>query len=496
MDVPKRCPDGFGVALLRIFRHELQGHLRLSTLRTPVRLGATLLCTRLRYPSVMTLGTTTGATSLALLFAVLTLGCTHTDSPRQVAAAKPAAQPSPPTSAPGSAAAPKAAPPATERIPLRYPFDRVHSPMTPAIGQRLRDIAGRDATLRSDVFAKVGDSITFSDDSYRCLSKKDRNLGAHAALAPVIRRFAGKPEYGTNPYSRDSLTAQIGWSAWQVLSGEPSPLAKELKAIRPRIALVQFGTNDIEIGAIFHFADQLWNIVDYLAERGVVPVLFTIPPRKDKLKAGVWVSRYNAAIRGIAQARSVPLVDYHLALGKLPGGGLAKDGIHPTTFRGRRGRDACDFTKEGLRHGYNLRNLLALQALERVDAALRGGAAPDAPLPVNAGGGSPPLVDVARLEPGSGQRHDYPCRGAKKAPGREATYAFELLAPTHVRIMGFDRGAEAELYLLRSPAGSECVRSHARVITARLGAGTHYLVVDRLSATAAAGETIVVISKD
>ena len=175
---------------------------------------------------------------------------------------------------------------AAERIPLRYPFDRVHSPLTPAIAQRLRDIAKRDATLRSDVFAKVGDSITFSDDSYRCLAKQDRNLGTHAALGPVIRRFAGKPEYGTNPYSRDSLTAQIGWSAWQVLSGEPSPLAKELKAIRPRIALVQFGTNDIEIGAIFHFADQLWNIVDYLAERGVVPVLFTIPPRKDKLKAG------------------------------------------------------------------------------------------------------------------------------------------------------------------------------------------------------------------
>ncbi len=206
--------------------------------------------------------------------------------------------------------------------------------------------------------------------------------------------------------------------------------------------------------------------------------------------------RYNAAIRGIAQARSVPLVDYHLALRKLPGGGLARDGIHPTTFHGARGRDACDFTAKGLRHGYNLRNLLALEALERVDSALRGRTAPDAPLRANAGRGSPPLIDVARLAPGNGKRHDYACRGAKKAPGRETTYAFELLAPTHVRIMGFDRGAESDLYLLRGPTGSDCVRSHARVITARLAAGTHYLVVDRLSATAAAGETIVAISKD
>ena len=89
------------------------------------------------------------------------------------------------------------------------------------------------------------------------------------------------------------------------------------------VLMLELKRKGLHLRAIFHFADQLWNIVDYLTERGVVPVLFTIPPRKDKLKAGVWVPRYNAAIRGIAQARSVPLVDYHLALRKLPGGGLA-----------------------------------------------------------------------------------------------------------------------------------------------------------------------------
>lgn len=463
----RRCSDGFGAALLRIF----SVLMRLSSLSS-------------------------------VLMSFVLLGCTRNDPPRAEPVTPPKLSAARPSASAKSAPAPSpkstnAAQSQTDSVPPRYAFDRVHSALTPSIVQGLRKIAARDAALRPDVFAKVGDSITFSDDSYRCLAKPNRNLAEHSALAPVIARFAGKPAYGTNPYSRDSLTAQIGWSAWQVLSGDPPPLAKELKAIQPRIALVQFGTNDIEIGAIYHFADQLWNIVDYLVERGVVPVLFTIPPRKDKASAAVWAPRYNTVIRGVAQARRVPLVDYHLALRALPGGGMARDGIHPTTFHGARGRDACDFSKDGLRHGYNLRNLLAVQALERVDAALRTGTAPDTAGRAAAPDTSTlPLVDVARLAGGGGDQDGYSCAGAESAPGKEAIYAFELAEPSHVHIMAFDRGAQVQLYLLRDPKPSSCQRTHARVIKTRLAAGRHYLVLDRQQEKAPASESIVVITKE
>jgi hypothetical protein len=201
-------------------------------------------------------------------------------------------------------------------------------------------------------------------------------------------------------------------------------------------------------------------------------------------------------VRGIAQARSIPLVDYHLALRALPGDGLGRDGIHPTTFHGRRGRDACDFSKDGLRHGYNLRNLLAAQVLGRVAAALRAGAAPDAPDQAALASAALPLVDVARLDAGSGEKDGYGCAPAVPAPGKEAVYSFELAEPAHVHIMAFDRGAQAQLYLLRAPEPASCERSHARVIATRLAAGSHYLVVDRQDSAAPASESIVVIAKE
>src|SRR5690606_35465773 len=143
------------------------------------------------------------------------------------------------------------------------------------------------------------------------------------SLRPVVAHFR-------DSFARTSQAARIGWSAWQTLSGTPSPLARELAATEARFALVQFGTNDIEIGKLHHFADKLFDVVDFAIARGTIPIVFTIPPRRDRKDAAIWVPRYNAVIRGIAQARQVPLVDYHREMLRLPGVGLGKDGIHPS----------------------------------------------------------------------------------------------------------------------------------------------------------------------
>ena len=47
------------------------------------------------------------------------------------------------------------------------------------------------------------------------------------------------------PFDRVSAAAQSGRTAAWVLAGDPSPVASELDAIQPSIALVMFGTNDI-----------------------------------------------------------------------------------------------------------------------------------------------------------------------------------------------------------------------------------------------------------
>jgi hypothetical protein len=381
----------------------------------------------------------------------------------------------PPSQAPPQSAIAVDPPPAS-RSPTRYPFDRSHSPIDAVVSGRVRAIASKNPALRENTFAKVGDSVTASGDSLHCLASRDRTLlGEHTALGPVLERFRESP---ADPFRRESHAARVGWSAWIATAGAPSPLAREISAIAPRFALVQFGTNDIEIGQLHYFADRLFDIVDYAIERGVVPILFTIMSRRDRTDRAIWVPRYNAVIRGIAQARKVPLVDYHRELAGLPGAGLAKDGIHPTTYLGDLGRNACDFRPSGLEHGYNVRNLLALEALGRAGAAIEGRVL-DSPSPELPGSGTSadpwrvdalPFVDFPRFD-GRGR----------------VVYELDLARSTSLRAMGFDRGGEVDLELEGAGQRAE------RILEARLDPGPRRIV---LTARKTATETLFVALAD
>lgn len=397
---------------------------------------------------------------------------------------------------------------------FRYPRSGVHSPLSSEVVRQLQAIAARDPALKDDVFAKVGDSITFSDDFMKCVGHPRMNLASFAPrLTPVIRHFSERKK-ATNPFTRRSKTATIGWSAWQVVAGEHPPLWSEWRAIQPRYSLVMFGTNDIEMKVPHHFFDKLFDAVEWQTLRGTVPVLFTIPARKDKAEAALAVPRYNNMIRGVAQALGVVLVDYHQRLSELPGKGLGPDGIHPTTFVGRKGRAACDFSQKGLEYGYNQRNLLALEALARVQGVVGGSQiAPDrAPEQVPVGSfESPapvssrelPLVDWLPASAAPSQREDYPCKNARSAAGAEQVYRIQQHSRETLRISADDRGLQSDLFLLSSD-GSRCLRSGKQRIVATLEPGEYLLVIDGVSSpdeglagakapSAAARGTLVVV---
>jgi hypothetical protein len=389
----------------------------------------------------------------------------------------------PPASAARPPPLPSAAPPAVAS-PTRYPFDRTHSPLDATVARNLREIAAHDPSLRADVFAKVGDSMTASDDFMRCFALPSPVLGEHAALLPVIERFHAATAAGEDSFRRRSAAARIGWSAWQVLEGHPSPLEREVSAIRPRFALVQFGTNDLELGKIRHFALRLLDVTDALTARGVIPILFTIPRRKDRTDRGAWVPRYNAIVRAIAQSRQVPFVDYHRELARLPGQGLGKDGIHPSTYKGPRGRDACALDRDGLRHGYNFRNLLALEALGRAAHALGAGApldpvASNPPLPIT----QLPFVDARRA---LARTPDEPAPGCPAvSPGldHDLVYPLELSKRTALQVTVFAAGAsDTALSLQRRADPRECVGSGREAIVATLPPGSYDVVVSAKSA--------------
>jgi hypothetical protein len=370
----------------------------------------------------------------------------------------------------------------------RYPFERTHSPLEPTVVESLRAIAAKNPASRPDVFAKVGDSVTAAEESLHCFAQRQLELGNEAHLAPLIARFRSTNAGGVDSFRRESRAAHLGWSAWQALAGNPSPLDREIDEIAPRYALVQFGTNDIEIGSVHYFADRMFDVVDRLIERGVIPIVFTIMPRRDHAKAARAVASYNAAIRGVAQARRVPLVDYHLALGRLPRHGLAADRIHPSVYKRGRLRQACNLSATGLKYGFNLRNLLALEAIARVVDVLEGTQPPDEMSRPLAGSGSSedpfvvdglPFVD-ARDVPAdqAGSWSAYGCSGAS-APAAERVYRLELAERRSLRFVGFDRGgARLSLFLLAGADPAACLRAAPLGAVITLDAGMYWLAVD------------------
>ena len=396
-------------------------------------------------------------------------------------------------------------PDAAKPYPARYPANRTHSPITPFVVNNLKAIAAKGPTQKPRVFAKVGDSITVSKGFLHCYGKSGYDLGSHSSLGPTVQHFKVTVPGGTTPFNRTSLAATVGWSAKAPLSGTPSPLTKELAALNPRFAVLMYGSNDIGWKNIHNYADNMLTIVDQMLKGGVIPLMSTIPARLDATWANAEVPRYNAVVRGIAQARQVPVMDLHRELDKLAGKGLAKDGVHPNALW----TGPCNLTAKGLAYGYNTRNLVTLQTLHRVKAALLDGKpAPDPAGPALKGSGSPKAPFVIDGLPFSDLRdtaaspnktiNSYPgCNATQDESGGEYIYRLTLPKATTIRAYVFDRGAvDIDLHLLGSTvSGAACLKRDHKQITAPLKAGTYHLSLDTFvkGGKAQAGEYLLVV---
>lgn len=290
-------------------------------------------------------------------------------------------------------------------------------PIVPRIDQALKDrlltilAAGQRAGNRLNVFAKIGDSITESASFLWDLGCSVEQLGSYAELGPVTDYFRGaalpfrntsfcrgdnpnSPFYNQNSFNRGSACAVAGWSADYALDPGQldstlaqacpapfnAPLTCELHLLRPALALIMYGTNDLQrYNDLEGYRQHLTRIVSETIAAGVIPVLSTIPPRLDtdvERDIGARVAGYNRIIMEIAGANQLPLWNYWLALEgpEMINHGMDVDGIHPNVFRGG---DAAVFTSEGLRYGYNQRNLTAVQVLAKIKQVVIDSGPPD-----------------------------------------------------------------------------------------------------------------------
>jgi hypothetical protein len=231
--------------------------------------------------------------------------------------------------------------------------------------ERLRDIfgAGAQGGMRSGVFSKVGDSLTANEMFLVPFGSGGYDLGEYGYLQEVIDFFSRETARSANSFANDSLTAQTGWRAEHVLdpakarapcdAGE-SPLLCEYRIVRPAVAVIMLGTNDVMAGP-GTFRESMSRILDLSLDRGIIPILTTIPELRGKD-----VGPYNAAIRDLAAQRDIPLIDLHAALARLPNQGVAPDGVHLSWM------EPAVFRPQYLQHGMTVRNLLTLQALDAV----------------------------------------------------------------------------------------------------------------------------------
>lgn len=394
--------------------------------------------------------------------------------------------------------------------PTRYPSDRTHSPITATLARSLRAVAARGAMRRADVFAKVGDSITAEPSAFLgCFAGSAVDLGGRTTLQPSIDLFRAGDAGGTNPFARRSHAAVSGRSAVFAITGSPSPLSMEVDEIAPRYAVVMFGTNDVQLSAspgtyAFSYASNMLAIVDQLLAGGTIPILSTIPPRDDMPALDAWVPEYNLIVRGIAQGRQIPLVDYHRELLALPGHGLGPDQVHPSASP----QGVCKLTAAGLQYGYNVRNLVTLTALDRARRALEGEPPPDADAPPVGGDGTLatphgidalPFVDLGDTSRATSRAlATYTgCNAAQDEGGPEIAYRLTVTSPTMLRAKVMVRGdVDVDLHLLSGPTEAACLQRHDREISEPLAPGAYLLVVDSFvppGGAAKAGEYLLVV---
>ncbi len=261
-------------------------------------------------------------------------------------------------------------------------------PIAPALGpvvtSHLEKVASRGEQLGNHpgVVAKIGDSITASPSFLQALACSPPQLGQWDALRGTLGFFGrtavprGSEEVQcpvSNSYSRLGVAAVGGWRAADALLPRESftecrglpAVSCELQLIRPSVALIMFGTNDLEDFTATQFRLDLARVARLVSSAGTIPVISTIPPRA-RQPFSQRVARFNAEIAALAENRALPLWNYWRQM-VAPGGprpGLSRDGVHPSVLCPP--CTAIDFRPVGLRQGYALRNLGALLVLDRL----------------------------------------------------------------------------------------------------------------------------------
>ncbi len=250
-------------------------------------------------------------------------------------------------------------------------------------GQTVRD-AQTAAWARAASYSTAPSDFTNKNGWYQATAGKTAYSGLSAAeyLSGCCNGGPTMPAT-TNVATAQQILADPSYTGNRQIDTVIAPFADA------QFAVVMLGSNapDDPNGAA-----SLAAILDKLEAQHIVPVLSTIPPRNDAVSNDLNV-QFNAAIRSLAQARSLPLIDfYQEVLLRRPGTTwagtlISADGVHPTGDNAGftvtsnpylPGGDPATQTSGDalLNSGYLLRSWLTIQKLSEVKSYVIDGVNP------------------------------------------------------------------------------------------------------------------------
>lgn len=407
--------------------------------------------------------------------------------------------------------------PDTDEPPLfdgatRYLNADLRSPLSLSLLASVDQIR-RNATLPWPAFIKVGASETVNPLNLTCLQSTSPSAYYEGAFAPSLAALQQVESPAGGLFERASLAGEVGRSADWPLASDPSPLDDELSANPGSIALVSFGTNDMQQGsdssaALFAYGANQSALLRELQTRGVVPVVIGLHPRSDSDEARWWVESFNSLARGLAERDQLPWLNLYQAMRELPNLGLTGDGVHANVYREGGLTQPCATGETALRYGYNLRNLLTMELLDALLQHTEGdvGAEPASGWRGTGTTQEPLVIDELPFTHFADTRSEgqrlfdaYPaCDTGQDESAPELVYRLELSERRSIRAFVYDEGAaDIDLHLLAGEASaSACIERNDRILQRTLEPGTYYLVADtyvRPTGDERSGEFVLVV---
>jgi hypothetical protein len=352
----------------------------------------------------------------------------------------------------------RAVPDATDDAPVIPRIDGV-------MQAHLREVAarGREMGNREDVFAKIGDSNTAFPEYLTALGTPGYDphaagLGGRPELLATWAAYFRTPvePSGANSFNRKSAAARTAWQSAQTRASA----AAETDALRPAVAVVMVGTNDAggpnDIPA---FKAEVSALVQQLLDRGVIPVLSTIPDLL--VNGGALADRpaaYNRAVLELGDQFDVPVWNFWNQIHPLPNSGLRDDDIHLSISPGGSGR----FHPGDLAFGANVRNLTTLEVLAHVRRVVFADAPPDGFTPAAATDWEPlrPGQRVVAVGPDVGRGPEVRVydAGTNRFLAALAAYEPEFRGGVRVAVADVDGDGVADVVTAPGPGGGPAAK--------------------------------------